>query len=167
MYEKLQGTARLVNALHDISPDKLRITRIAQATNYLESQLEEDIQALYDYMKDSYEYVADKIEEEKKATANTKKSFKNDNPALRFISSTDTEETSRETNTSIPVVSKLTPPAGYKINPAFIETKSKRVQLLLQPSTVEAIKALAKKQSLSMNEAINEAIQTYLQIKGE
>ena len=48
-----------------------------------------------------------------------------------------------------------------------MEVKSKRVQLLLQPSTVDAIKALAKKKGLSMNEAINEAIQAYLQKEGE
>ncbi|NCU43801.1 CopG family transcriptional regulator [Candidatus Saccharibacteria bacterium] len=58
-------------------------------------------------------------------------------------------------------------PEGYKLNPEYIEAKSKRVQLLLQPSTVDAIKALAKKKGLSMNEAINEAIQAYLQNEGE
>ncbi len=57
-------------------------------------------------------------------------------------------------------------PDGYKPNPEYIEVKSKRVQLLLQPSTVDAIKALAKKKGLSMNEAINEAIQAYLQNEG-
>lgn len=54
-------------------------------------------------------------------------------------------------------------PAGYKPNPEYIEIKSKRVQLLVQPSVVDAIKALAKREGLSMNEAVNEAIKEYLQ----
>ena len=54
-------------------------------------------------------------------------------------------------------------PEGYKVNPEFIETKTKRVQLLLQPSVVDAIKALAKRQGLSMNEAISQAIQEYVE----
>lgn len=87
-----------------------------------------------------------------------KKSFKGTNPALDFISTQETKQT--------PAIKKETP-EGYKINLEYIEVKSKRVQLLLQPSTVDAIKALAKKKDLSMNEAINEAIQVYLQKEGE
>ena len=82
--------------------------------------------------------------------AQNKKTFKKDNPALSFMSVPEEEV---ETTAS---------PEGYKLNPEYIETKSKRVQLLLQPSTVEAIKSLAKKKGLSMNEAINEAIHEYL-----
>lgn len=51
---------------------------------------------------------------------------------------------------------------GYRANPKFIETKSERVQLLLQPSVVEDIKLLAKQKGLSLNEAINKAIQNYI-----
>jgi predicted DNA binding CopG/RHH family protein len=85
---------------------------------------------------------------------NTKKStFKKENPALSFM--TPPEE-------AIVDVKRKEAPEGYKVNPEFIETKSKRVQLLLQPSTVDAIKALATRKGLSMNEAINEAIQEYI-----
>lgn len=91
-------------------------------------------------------------------TAN-KKTFKKDNPALSFMTPVEEEEATVDV---VKPVKRSEAPEGYKINPEFIETKSKRVQLLLQPSTVEAIKSLASKKGLSMNEAINEAIQEYL-----
>ena len=49
MYELRNGTARLVNALDNIKEDKEAIELIARATNYLPQQLQEDIQALYDF----------------------------------------------------------------------------------------------------------------------
>lgn len=91
-------------------------------------------------------------------TAN-KKTFKKDNPALSFMTPVEEEEATVDV---VKPVKRSEAPEGYKVKPEFIETKSKRVQLLLQPSTVEAIKSLASKKGLSMNEAINEAIQEYL-----
>ena len=67
-----------------------------------------------------------------------------------------------EEETKATPIKKNAIPEGYKANPEYIETKSKRVQLLLQPSTVGSIKKLATKKGISMNEAINEAIQEYL-----
>lgn len=43
------------------------------------------------------------------------------------------------------------PPKGYKVDHDVVETKSKRVQLLMQPSLVAALKAGAKKNKLSFN----------------
>lgn len=80
-----------------------------------------------------------------------KETFKKENPALSYIS--QAEELPKK------------PPKGYKFNPEFIEVKSKRVQLLLQPSVVDAIKELAEEKGLSMNETINEAIKEYLKRK--
>ena len=91
-------------------------------------------------------------------TAN-KKTFKKDNPALSFMTPVEEEEATVDV---VKPVKRSEAPEGYKVKPEFIETKSKRVQLLLQPSTVEAIKSRASKKGLSMNEAINEAIQEYL-----
>ncbi len=91
-------------------------------------------------------------------TAN-KKTFKKDNPALSFMTPVEEEEATVDV---VKPVKRSEAPEGYKVKPEFIETKSKRVQLLLQPSTVEAIKILASKKGISMNEAINEAIQEYL-----
>lgn len=89
----------------------------------------------------------------------SKKSFKdNINPAMQFIS----KETPKEDKKPL-LDNKDITPKGYKPNPAYIETKSQRVQLLVQPSIVEAIKQLAKDNNSSMNAVINEAIKEYLE----
>ncbi len=49
MYELRQGTARIVTALHNRKEDPVAIQRIAQALDYIPQQLQEDIQALYDF----------------------------------------------------------------------------------------------------------------------
>lgn len=97
-----------------------------------------------------------------------KKDFKRENPALSFISIPEEEQEQEVKDLeSRPAPEQLQrkpqAPQGYKLNPAFIELKSKRVQLLLQPSVVQAIKDKAKEKGLSMNEAINEAIVEYLE----
>ena len=103
----------------------------------------------------------------------SKKSFKN-NPALAYITNPEEEQPEvkeddlQEEVVESPIKKPMysspakKPPKGYKLNPEYVETKSKRVQLLLQPSIVEAMKKLAKKRKLSFNEACNEAIQRYL-----
>lgn len=98
-----------------------------------------------------------------------KKDFKADNPALNFISIPEEElEPVKEEPEVKPApahkdLRRPQPPEGYKVNPAFIELKSRRVQLLLQPSVVEAVKELAKAKGLSMNEIFSEAVIEYLE----
>lgn len=80
-----------------------------------------------------------------------KKSFK-DNPALQFIS---------ETDTALQKISETMPaaaPQGYKVNPLYIETKSKRLQLVMQPSLYERVKAAADNEKLSVNEFIHRTL---------
>lgn len=81
-----------------------------------------------------------------------KKSFK-DNPALQFISSAEEEriEPEREKTTG-----KAT--AGYKVNPLYVETKSRRLQLVLQPSLYERVKKRATNSGLSVNEYIHQIL---------
>ncbi|MBO5388494.1 MAG: hypothetical protein J6A59_10190 [Lachnospiraceae bacterium] len=54
MYEKINGAKRLVNALiqHD---DKSSRARLAQILDYYERQLNEDIEALGDYLREAEE----------------------------------------------------------------------------------------------------------------
>lgn len=49
MCELRQGIARIIFALYRRKKDHVAIQRIAQATNYLPQQLQEDIQAPYDF----------------------------------------------------------------------------------------------------------------------
>ena len=74
--------------------------------------------------------------------AQKKKSFI-DNPALQFISAAETE---------------TKPPEGYKVNPLYVETKSRRLQLVLQPSLYERVKAGAAAAGLSVNEYVHQIL---------
>lgn len=79
-----------------------------------------------------------------------KKSFTaQQNPALAFIS---TEEHVKTTDA----------PEGYKANPMFVETKSRRMQLLVQPSLYEAIKARATEEGQSVNELVHSILEAAL-----
>lgn len=78
------------------------------------------------------------------------KSFIN-NPALQFITKT-TEQPDKI-------------PEGFKVNPEFIEKKSKRVQLVLQPSLYEKIKSAADKAGISLNEYAHRAFENMLNDK--
>lgn len=68
-----------------------------------------------------------------------------DNPALQFIS---TPSTMREAPAEVPEKA----PEGYKRDPKYIEIKSRRLQLVLQPSLYEKVKRGAKAADLSVNE---------------
>ena len=102
-----------------------------------------------------------------------KKSFKDalDNPAELFITKpaedhtedTETEEPNTGNQTSNNLVKK--PPEGYKLNPLFVEIKSRRLQLLIKPSIFDKLKARAKREGTSLNNLVNEILETYT--KGE
>lgn len=95
-----------------------------------------------------------------------KKSF-TASPAMNFISPESIEKVDGKQTAKKKTPSKATTPKsnkapeGYKVNPEYIETKSKRVQLLVQPSVYEEVKAKAKAEGISTNEAINEALREY------
>jgi hypothetical protein len=88
----------------------------------------------------------------------SKKDFKLQNPALRFIADTETAGNPPEelmdkythTDTHAHIIS----PRG--------EIKSRRVQLLLRPSTYEAIAALARTNNASVNDAINTILENFV-----
>lgn len=54
------------------------------------------------------------------------------------------------------------PPKGYKINPVMVETKSRRVQIIMQPSLYRKAKLTADYYGLSMNEFINTAVEEFI-----
>jgi len=99
-------------------------------------------------------------------TATPKKSFKRKEPTLAFISEpkTETEKKPPKKATVSPTGKNKEAPEGYKLNPEYIETKSRRVQALIQPSVYEATKAKAKALGISTNEAINEALRAYVEM---
>ena len=82
----------------------------------------------------------------------TKKTFK-DNPALQFISTAKKEEQEVKQEHTVPTTTKA--PEGYKLNPLYVETKSRRLQLILQPSLFDRVKREAEKSGLSVNEYVH------------
>lgn len=81
-----------------------------------------------------------------------KKSFNIENPAEQFISKPIA-------HTEQPVEASEEAPKGYKLNPKYIEKKDRRLQLLLQPSVYDAIKAKAESNGQSVNNFIHELLE--------
>jgi hypothetical protein len=96
-----------------------------------------------------------------------KKSFK-DNPALQFITAQEEVPADQPTAAAeMPTQRELAnPPAGYKVNPVYLETKSKRVNLLMQPSVHERAKSRAAAMGVSLNEFVHIAIEAMLDGEG-
>lgn len=76
------------------------------------------------------------------------KSFK-DNPALQFITEPEQKAIAPE---GYKMKTTEQPPEGFKRNPLFVEVKSRRLQLVIQPSLYERIKKNADASGLSVNE---------------
>jgi predicted HicB family RNase H-like nuclease len=87
-----------------------------------------------------------------------KKSFREDiAPAMRFISQPEQERgTQKET------ASRAKEPPT-KLNPLYIETKSRRVQLLMQPSLHAKIKDQAAKSGKSFNDYIHYVLENHIE----
>ena len=79
-----------------------------------------------------------------------KKSFKDAlNPAMQFISTPEPEEAPAAPEKPLRASDA---PEGFKVDPRFIEKKTRRLQLLLRPSLFERLKARAEAEGLSVNE---------------
>lgn len=74
------------------------------------------------------------------------------NPALDLFSLTATKSKQE------PIAKPGKVPEGYKMNPMYVEIKSKRVQLVFQPSIYKRAKAAADKAGLSLNEYLHRLI---------
>ena len=93
----------------------------------------------------------------------SKKSFTSANPAMAFISSVSEESPVTEEQAVIaPIADNKIADVPMKRNPEYIETKSKRVQMLMQPSLHLALKQVASKQGISVNEAMHEILKQYV-----
>lgn len=97
----------------------------------------------------------------------TKKSFSHANPAMSFISAStqDSPEDGLNDDMAIKSQASTAPKVPMKRNPEFIEVKSKRVQLLMQPSLHAAIKQLADSEAVSVNEKIHSILKAYVQVE--
>ena len=94
----------------------------------------------------------------------SKKSFTDANPAMAFISTAKPAEDFALTQ---PIEEELEAKESngvpMKKNPEFIETKSKRVQMLMQPSLYDAVKKEAKDKNISVNEMMHEILKNHVE----
>lgn len=98
----------------------------------------------------------------------TKKTFKdNINPAMSFISQETIDKAEGDTQTvKKDAITNSRPqkaPDGYKINPLYIEVKSARLQLLVQPSLKEKLKEKAKREGRSLNDLVHTILEDALE----
>lgn len=92
-----------------------------------------------------------------------KKTFKDSiNPAMSFISQESIDRAEGETPATADAKKPDKAPEGYKLNPLYIETKSKRLQLLIQPSLHEKLKRKAQAEGTSVNDLVNGILQDAL-----
>ena len=99
-----------------------------------------------------------------------KKTFMQGNPALQFIteSTNQTKEEPKKPQEPIKEVAEAAPanqseaPEGFKMNPLYREKKTRRVQLLMQPSLHAKVKEAAAEAGLSVNDYIHRALEDYL-----
>ena len=93
----------------------------------------------------------------------SKKNFTAANPAMAFISSLPEEiPVTEDISVATPVSQSHIAEVPMKRNPEYIETKSKRVQMLMQPSLHTALKHVAAKKGISVNEAMHEILKQYV-----
>ena len=87
-----------------------------------------------------------------------KKSFKDiSNPALQFISSAQPQESSAELEA--PITETSATPTAPRRPAATAEVKSRRVQLVFQPSLYKKVKKAAKGAGLSVNEYVHQILE--------
>lgn len=86
------------------------------------------------------------------------------NPALQFIN--QEAKPDRQAPEAPQKVKSNSAPEGYKVNPMYIETKSRRLQLLVQPSLYEILKANATAEGNSVNDYVHTLLEAAVK-KGE
>ena len=101
----------------------------------------------------------------------SRKSFTDANPAMAFISTAKEQEEfaltqptkeELEANLDPEPLNKVSNGVPMKKNPEYVETKSKRVQMLMQPSLYNSIKERAEKEGVSVNEMMHEILKTHI-----
>ena len=94
----------------------------------------------------------------KKSFLDTAANRENNNPVMAFISEESIKAIDGQQEKEAPVLKAPTgekPPKGYKVNPLYVETKSRRLQLVVQPSLYERIKEGAVDAGVSVNEYVH------------
>ncbi|MCX3072519.1 hypothetical protein [Providencia stuartii] len=95
----------------------------------------------------------------------SKKSFTNASPATEQEDFALTHPTKEELETKLnpEPLTKVSYSVPMKKNPEYVETKSKRVQMLMQPSLFNSIKEEAEKKGISVNEMMHTILKNHVE----
>lgn len=91
----------------------------------------------------------------------SRKTFKDkavfqENPALQFLTTPmDIAEETPPAQAAGEAPAPASAPDGFRVNPLYIEKKSRRMQLVLQPSLYARVQAHAKAAGVSVNEYVH------------
>ena len=85
-----------------------------------------------------------------------------DSPVMGFISSASMEDKEPEPLPEPEQQRAENVPEGYKLNPLYMEKKTRRVQLVMQPSLYDKVKLKAEKSGLSFNECVHAILEDYV-----
>lgn len=96
--------------------------------------------------------------EEKKPAASEKKKTRN-NTRDKKNSTPEAEKRKKDKGKDKKIADEETIPKGYVLKP---EAKSKRINLLIQPSLYEEAKQMALKEKISFNELVSRAVREYI-----
>lgn len=90
----------------------------------------------------------------------SKKTFKDsmENPAELFISKKPAPPAEADKVQGTPAKAQ----EGYKLNYLYVETRSKRLQLLVQPSLLEKLRAKAQSEGRSVNDVVHTILEDAL-----
>ena len=80
------------------------------------------------------------------------------NPALTSFINEPTLEEEAPAETLPEITAPAKAPEGYRRNPEYIEKRTRRVQLVLQPSVADAARAYAAERGVSLNELVNQLL---------
>lgn len=101
----------------------------------------------------------------KKSFLGTAPAREDSNPAMAFISEESIEAVDGKGEDTAPALKAPTgekPPKGFKVNPLYVETKSKRLQLVVQPSLLDKLKGRAKAEGRSVNDLVHSILEEAL-----
>lgn len=101
-------------------------------------------------------------------------------PAMQFLSPTPAEQEDPSPEPEVPEEAPHdapprqavadsrpeAPPKEYKVNPLYVEKKTRRTQLVFRPSLYGRIKRKAKRDKVSVNECIHAMLEAQLEKDG-
>ena len=89
-----------------------------------------------------------------------------DTKPLSFIGKSEIAQKTETAEATAPAQTEQAPagkaPEGYHANPLYIENKSKRLQLLVQPSLKAKLKEKAKQEGTSVNDLVHSILEEAL-----